>query len=121
MQITGQTPIRRDPRYRFPVEKRARIEAGLTSGQPAYQEDQDARFFDDLEATVRDISLSGAALNSAASVSTGQYVELHIDGVPPIAGNVVRAYGGVVAIQFKKDEAARLRLEREVSRLNRVA
>lgn len=118
MQITGHTPVRRDPRYRFPVEKRARIESGVTAGQ---QDDHDAQFFDDLEATVRDISLSGAALNSAAAVSTGQYVELHIDGVPPIAGNVVRAYNGVVAIQFKKDEAARLRLEREVSQLNRVA
>lgn len=120
MQITG-TPVARDPRYRYPVAKRARIQAGGQSDGGNLVADQDAAFFDDLEATVRDISQSGAALNSAAAMSTGQFVELQIDGLPPIPGNVVRAYNGIVAIQFRKDEAARLRLDREVSRLNRIA
>ena len=118
MQIAaGGGGVRRDPRYKFPDIKRARIEAE-TQGDGG---GSNKGLGIDLDATVEDISLSGVALRSAAQVETDQFVQLHIDGMAPIAGNVVRAYNGLIAVQFNKDEAARQRLDREVQRLNKVA
>jgi hypothetical protein len=117
MQIGGAGYVRRDPRYRYPEVKRVRVEAGgQGDGGGAASE-----AYSELEGTVEDISLSGIALRSAADVGTDSFVRLHIDGMEPVAGSVVRAYNGVIAVQFEKDEVQRQRVAHEVERLNRVA
>lgn len=120
MQIADAGRVPRAPRYRYPTAKTVRI-AAAGAGFGTGERTADTEYDDEADATVQDISLTGMAVNSAARFSSGQMVELHMDGIPPLAGNVVRAYNDLVAVQFAKDEAARLRLEREVSRLNRVA
>lgn len=119
MRISGSSDLRRDPRYQYPSAKAAKLKAasqGQGGGQTASSQGNQM-----LDATVRDISSTGVSLNTAANVNTSQFVELQMEGMPVMAGKVVRAYGGVVAIQFAEDEAAKKRLQHEVKQLNRVA
>lgn len=118
MHVSGNNNLRRDPRYQYSSLKRAEVRSDDGGGTgAAYGQTSKPQH----DATVNDISASGASIRTSAKLATRQFIELSIDGLPPIAGNVVRAYNGVVAIEFSKDQESRQRLEREVQRLNRVA
>ena len=105
MQIAPPGNNRRDNRYRYDGAKTARIRAG---GQ-------------EIQATVSDISSSGIALNTAAYMATNDFVEMHVDGMGHVAGNVVRAYSGGVAVKFDLDEDAQRNVDKEIAHFNRVA
>lgn len=119
MRIGGAADLRRDTRYQFTAVKAARLKAASRQGEGSKGLGAAPTPLHD--ATVRDISAGGVSLNTSAKVDSSDLVELQMDGLPPMPGKVVRAYGGVVAIQFQHDENARLRLEREVGKLNAVA
>ena len=60
-----------------------------------------------VEVTVRDISASGVALNVETPYENGAFVQVHIEGMGKIRGNVIRAYEGGVAVRFqnRQDES----------------
>lgn len=118
MHISGAPAPRRDTRYTYAAAKSASVrthESTEDNTNSRFNEVDQASLHD---ATVRDISASGVALNTAAKFDTNQFVELQMEDMPPIAGTVVRAYDGGVAIKFDETEANRMRMEHEVRKLN---
>ena len=93
MKVLTSIHTHRDPRFAFKGEKSAQMEA------------EDGSL---VEAVVRDISVTGVALNVETPYDNGAFVQVHIEGFGQVKGSVVRAYEGGVAVQFetRQDEAA---------------
>ena len=108
MKISGTDLRPRSPRYVYdkPVRMRSRGEG------------RDGEF---TEGTVNDVSLSGVALNIATDVANGHFVEMHIEGLGSITGNVARTYKGGAAVHFDEDEETRRRVAATIGSLNKLA
>ena len=108
MRISGPDLRPRSPRYVYdkPVRMRPRDEG---------------RAGDLVEGTVNDVSLSGVALNISTNVANGQFVEMHIEGVGSVTGNVARTYQGGAAVHFDEDEETRRRVAATIGALNKLA
>jgi methyl-accepting chemotaxis protein len=71
-----------------------------------------------VKAAVLDLSRTGIALIHGASVSQGHQVEIDLpDARGSIKGRVVRAVGGVIAIDFDQDHATLGRIDRVLATL----
>ncbi len=107
MKVSGTSFRNRDQRYVY--EKPVRLHA-------------DRQTFDSVlaEGTVQDVSLSGVAVSISAAVENGQFVEMHIEGLGAVRGNVARVYEGGAAIQFEDDES-RERAADTIRKMNQLA
>ncbi len=99
---------RRDPRTPYP--KQATVRSGGRQ----------------VEGTVEDISASGVAINMALPLDGGQFennqfVELQIEGLGQVTGNVARAYPGGVAVHFDADQEGRERIDEVIEKISRLA
>ena len=108
MELTGTGYKPRNARYVY--EKTVRLRASHRG-----------RFEESPEGTVRDVSLTGVALNISTNVANGQFVEMHIEGVGSISGSVARTYNGGAAVHFDDDEETRRRVAETIGSLNRLA
>jgi methyl-accepting chemotaxis protein len=73
---------------------------------------------DAVRMTVRDLSRGGVAL-LGGSVSVGTQVEIELpDAGGGVQGQVARAEGGIVAVQFRDDAAVRARVDRALAALS---
>ena len=85
MKITGSNPRNRDPRYAY--DKRVRLQS------------DDEGFEGEVrltEGVVRDVSISGVAVSmDVALIENGQFINMHIEGLGQVAGNVAAALRGL--------------------------
>ena len=80
---------------------------------PAELEADDA---DLVKATIRDISASGVALDMETPFDNGTFVQVHIEGMGRMSGNVIRGYEGGMAVVFENRQD-----ETKVFKLNSLA
>jgi methyl-accepting chemotaxis protein len=68
-----------------------------------------------ISTTIKDISAGGAALACSQHFAIGSELSLELPaGGGTISGKVIRSEGGMVAIEFRTDDATRARVERAV-------
>lgn len=68
--------------------------------------------------SVKDISVSGAALSVEAEVEEDSQVELDIEDLSPLSGIVARSYDDGFAVEFDLDEDDEDRLLSELTELH---
>jgi len=72
--------------------------------------------------TVRDISLSGAAIATDKALFTNDdFVELQVEGHGNISGRVVRQFQGGYAMAFDEDSAEKRELAEEIEKFRAMA
>lgn len=114
MKITGTNLRNRDPRYVYNKPIRIQSDGDGIDGIEGHKRAA--------KGTVNNVSLSGVAINiDLALVENGQFVNMHIEGMGQIAGNVVRVYDGGAAIAFDGDEEAKKRVADTLRDLNQLA
>jgi len=87
---------RRYPRYED--KRKVRVKGG----EPGSAWDQ--------EGTLDDISGSGASVRIDIPMHSNTFVDLHVQGVGHVKGNVVRAYDGGAAVSFSIKEREKANL-----------
>ena len=108
MKISSSNQRQRDPRYVYDKPVRMQSDNGHDVAVA--------------EGKVHDVSMSGVAVSMDVSlVENGQFINMHIEGLGQVAGNVTRVYEGGAAIAFNEDEETRKRVEAAISGLNQLA
>ncbi|MBT4890662.1 MAG: PilZ domain-containing protein [Rhodospirillales bacterium] len=114
MKITGSNLRNRDPRYVY--DKPVRIHSDDDNIDEIEGQKRPAK------GIVHNVSMSGVAISTdLALVENGQFVNMHIEGLGEIAGNVARVYKGGVAIAFEEDEESKKRVATALRGLNQLA
>ena len=86
MRISGTREQRLDPRFRSRAKARV-VSAGHTH-----------------DATLKDVSVGGAALSGPVNLDNDLFVQLHIEGLGRVPAHVVRSFHDGLAVKFHVDE-----------------
>ena len=102
-RVVGGFDVNKRRHTRYTVDKPAQLETPAAERQ--------------IQAELRDISISGAAIHTDAKLENDQFVNLHVEGMTPVAARVVRIYEGGAALMFQMDEKAEIRIAAEIDEL----
>lgn len=99
--------VRREPRYPYPRKAGVHAPGGSFAGQ------------------VRDVSATGIAVNlstdTPALIENGQFVDMHVEGMGQVRGQVARTYDGGFAARIDAGEEDRRRIAAAVRHYNQLA
>ena len=101
-----QNNLRRYPRYAD--NRKVRVKGGADGS--AW----------DQEGTLDDISGSGASLQINVQVHNNAFVDMHVQGVGHVRGNVVRAYDGGAAVSFDMADSKKEQLANSLAAFNKT-
>ncbi|MBT3905365.1 MAG: PilZ domain-containing protein [Rhodospirillaceae bacterium] len=71
------------------------------------------------EGSLDDISGSGASVRIDIPMHNNAFVDMHVQGVGPVKGNVVRAYDGGAAVEFEMAESKKEQLANSLAAFNK--
>ena len=93
-----------------PVQNNNRRYPRYSDSRSVRVKDQSTGAFWDREGTLDDISGGGASIRIDVPLHNNAFVDLHVQGVGPVKGSVVRAYEGGAAVSFDIEEKEKAKL-----------